>query len=72
MINDKNMKVVQLLTNKEFNSSYISSFGINAIPRFILIDPQWLIIDSDAPRPSDSLLNEKLDYINNLEEHWNE
>lgn len=64
MIKDKNMKGVQLLADKNFNSKFIEDYKISAIPRFILIDPSGNIVSANAPRPSSDairpLLNELL------------
>ncbi|MGK0308582.1 MAG: thiol-disulfide isomerase/thioredoxin [Urechidicola sp.] len=38
--------------------SFQQAYQINAIPRFILIDPQGNIVDANAPRPSDPRLKE--------------
>lgn len=62
-ISDKDMTGVQLLADKDFASPFISHYGTTSIPRFILIDPKGVIVASDAPRPSDPLLKEKLDAL---------
>jgi thiol-disulfide isomerase/thioredoxin len=38
--------------------SFQQAYQINAIPRFILIDPQGNIVDANAPRPSEPRLKE--------------
>jgi thiol-disulfide isomerase/thioredoxin len=38
--------------------SFQKAYQINAIPRFILIDPQGNIVNANAPRPSDPILKE--------------
>jgi hypothetical protein len=53
----------QLFADKNWNSSFITAFGIMSIPRFILIDPKGNVIDADAARPSNPKLEEQL---NNL------
>lgn len=52
---------VQLWAGKDFN--FQEDYQINGIPRFILIDPNGNIVDSDAPRPSDPSLRDLLDSI---------
>jgi hypothetical protein len=54
---------IQLLADKEFNSAFIQAYGIMAIPRFILIDPNGTIVNSQAPRPSERAL---IDLFNEL------
>lgn len=44
-----------LLTNLE-NSSFAKKFGINSIPRYMIVDKEGQIINADAPRPSDQKL----------------
>jgi thiol-disulfide isomerase/thioredoxin len=53
---EKKLGGIQLLADKEFNSEFIQAFGITAIPRFILIDPNGNIVNSQAPRPSETAL----------------
>lgn len=53
-VKNKNMSGVQLWSGKDF--SFQQAYKINAIPRFILIDPKGNIIDANAPRPSDPKL----------------
>ena len=44
--------------------SFQQAYEINAIPRFILIDPDGNILDANAPRPSDPSLKIMLDSFN--------
>ena len=53
MVKEKQMSGNQLFANNNFESTFVTDYGIDAIPRFILIDPKGNIVDSDAPRPSD-------------------
>lgn len=46
------LKGVQLFADKDFGSEFIKAYGINSIPRFILLDPDGKIISSNALRPS--------------------
>lgn len=61
MIEEKEMTGVQLYSNedKEFPLAY----NVTGIPRFILIDPQGVIIDSYAPNPSSPELKVLLDKL---------
>ncbi|GGZ69141.1 TlpA family protein disulfide reductase [Algibacter mikhailovii] len=43
---------VQLFADNDWNSSFVKDYQINGIPRFILIDSDGNIMDSNAPRPS--------------------
>ena len=52
MVADKQLGGVQLVADNAFESQFIKDYGIDLIPRFILIDPEGKIIDSNAPRPS--------------------
>jgi hypothetical protein len=39
------------------------AYGINSIPRFILIAPDGTVVDADAKRPSDPALTAQLDEL---------
>lgn len=56
MVAEKNLGGIQLYADKDFQSDFMVAFDVNAIPRFILIDPNGNIVDFDAPRPSDPKL----------------
>ena len=62
-VTDKQLGDIQLFADKNWNSEFITSFGINSIPRFILIDPKGIVLNADAPRPSEPQLQEKLDSL---------
>ncbi len=49
---------IQLFADKNWKSDFVTSYGINGIPRFILIDPQGNIVSPNAPRPSNPQLIE--------------
>lgn len=53
MVEDKTLSGVQIIAPKQTGSEFTKKYYINAIPRFILIDPQGNIVDADAPRPSE-------------------
>jgi thiol-disulfide isomerase/thioredoxin len=61
MVTDKQLGGVQLYADKNWNSDFVKAFGINAIPRFLLIGPDGKVIKADAARPSSALLIELLD-----------
>lgn len=53
MVKEENLGGVQLFADKDFSSDFIQAYNINSIPRFILIDPNGNIVDSNTLRPSD-------------------
>ena len=57
-VKSNQLKGIQLIADKDFNSDFIKKFNINSIPRFILIDPEGKIVSGDAKRPSDPELKE--------------
>ena len=63
MIADKELTGIQLMADNNWNSSFITSYGIKGIPRFILIDTLGNIINSDAPRPSNPEIRKILDEL---------
>lgn len=62
---EKQLGGIQLFADKNWNSDFMISYGINSIPRFILIDPNGKIVKSDAARPSDPELQKQLDALLN-------
>ena len=52
MVKEKDMKGVQVIGDKAWNSSICKDYNIKGIPRFLLIDKLGKIIDANAPRPS--------------------
>ena len=65
MIVTKSMSGVQLLEDNRVDTAFSTYFNVDTIPRFILIDPKGVIIDSNTLRPSDPLLIGKLDGLLN-------
>lgn len=64
-VKDKDLGGIQLFADKNWMSDFIKSFGINSIPRFILIDPAGNVVSADAERPSSPELVAKLDSLLN-------
>ncbi|HEX8016742.1 MAG TPA: TlpA disulfide reductase family protein [Flavobacterium sp.] len=62
-VTDKNLGGVQLFADKDWGSDFVTSYGVNGIPRFILIDPNGNIINPDAERPSSATLQTQLDAL---------
>jgi len=63
LVNEKHLGGIQLLADKESNSKFITDYGIMSIPRFILIDTNGNIVNTNAPRPSEIKL---IDLFNSL------
>lgn len=62
-VTDKALGGTQLFADKDWKSDFVRAFNINSIPRFLLIGPDGIVIDSNAARPSDVKLIEKLDSL---------
>lgn len=60
---EKQLGGIQLYADKNWMSDFIKAFGINSIPRFILIDPTGKVVNADADRPSNPKLQEQLDTL---------
>lgn len=63
MVNKRELGGVQLVADNDWNSAFIKAYGINSIPRFILIDPNGNIVYSNAERPSSAQLQVELDQL---------
>mgnify|MGYP000653038987 CR=1 FL=1 len=61
MVSDKELGGIQLMADNDWKSKFVTDYGIKGIPRFILIDAEGNIINSDAPRPSSNDIREILD-----------
>ncbi len=62
-VKDKNLGGVQLFSDNDWNSDFIKAYKVQGIPRFILINPEGLTIDADAPTPSNPKLKEILNKL---------
>ncbi|MDD3723391.1 MAG: thioredoxin-like domain-containing protein [Lutibacter sp.] len=58
MVADEQLGGIQLYADNNFESQFILDYGINSIPRFILIDTEGNIVDADVLRPSNPKLKE--------------
>ena len=65
MVTDKELKGVQLYADNNWESQFVRDFGINGIPRFLLIDPQGNVVKPDASRPSNPKTKELLSTLLN-------
>lgn len=52
-VKNKDLKGVQLIADKAFDSTVAKVYGIKGIPRFMLFDKEGNIVTIDAPRPSE-------------------
>ncbi len=64
MVSEKELKGIQLFSDKSWESDFVKGYLIKGIPRFILIDPNGNIVSSNAPRPSEKKLIEMFDENN--------
>ncbi len=64
MVEEKELGGIQLLADKDWNSQFVEEYLIKGIPRFILVDPQGKIVNSNAPRPSDQKLRKVFNDLN--------
>lgn len=62
-VKEKNLGGVQVIADKDWQSDFVTKFGINGIPRFILIGPDGKVVHSNAARPSDPELKKVLDNV---------
>ncbi len=58
MIVDKELGGIQVFADNDWNSKFVQDYLIKGIPRFILVDPNGDIVNSNAPRPSENELVE--------------
>ncbi len=62
-VKEKELGGIQLFADKDWSSDFIKSYGIDSIPRFILIGPDGKVVNADAPRPSSPQLKTDLDAL---------
>lgn len=60
---DKKLGGIQLFADKDWESDFVTSYGVTGIPRFILIDPKGNVLKADAARPSEPALQAQLDSL---------
>jgi thiol-disulfide isomerase/thioredoxin len=65
MVVSQQLGGTQLFAENAWQSGFTQAYGINSIPRFLLIDPQGNVVESNAKRPSDPKLQEQLDKLLN-------
>jgi len=52
MVAEKELKGYQIFADKDWESDFVQDYGIQGIPRFILVDMEGNIASPDASRPS--------------------
>ncbi|MFP9113980.1 TlpA family protein disulfide reductase [Flavobacterium sp. RHBU_3] len=62
-VTDKNLGGIQLMADKEWKSDFPQAYGVDSIPRFILIDPNGNVVETNAKRPSEPKLTEQLEAL---------
>jgi len=63
MVETQQLGGTQLVAENAWQSSFTTAYGIDSIPRFLLIDPKGNVVESNAKRPSDPKLQEQLDKL---------
>ncbi len=64
MVAQENLKGVQIFAPNAWESDFVQDYSILGIPRFILIDKDGMIVNSNAPRPSSEELSDLLKSLN--------
>jgi len=64
MVTDKALGGIQLITENGPKSEFTDAYFVFSIPRFILLDPDGLIVSKQAPRPSSPELIELFNSLN--------
>jgi thiol-disulfide isomerase/thioredoxin len=59
----KELGGIQLFADNDWNSAFVKAYGINSIPRFILIDPDGKVVNANADRPSFPTLAKTLEVL---------
>lgn len=62
-VKKENLKGVQIMADKAFDSDVTKAYRINGIPRFMLFDKAGNIVSIDAPRPSDKTIINQLNSL---------
>lgn len=62
-VKKEQLKGIQIMADKDFNSDVAKNYDVNAIPRFLLFDAKGNIINADALRPSNPELRVQLDKL---------
>ncbi len=60
MVETEEFGGVQLIVENGWDSDFVSDYGIQALPRFVLLDEQGHFISADVEKPSDPKLKARL------------
>lgn len=63
LVEKQQLKGVQLISDKDFESEIAKNYKVTGIPRFMLFDKEGKIVSDNAPRPSEPALREVLDKL---------
>ena len=61
MVPEKDVGGIQLYDSEGLSSSFMRSFSVSLIPRFMMIDRDGKIITAHAPRPTSSGIKKYID-----------
>ena len=64
MVNDKKLSGIQFVTAGDFG--LMMAFGIRTIPRFILLDPEGKVIESNMTRPREEVTLKTLNSLKGI------
>ncbi|MFD2940699.1 TlpA family protein disulfide reductase [Flavobacterium notoginsengisoli] len=62
-VKKEDLKGIQLMADKDFESDIAKNYDVRSIPRFLLFDKEGKIINIDAMRPSEPELRVELDKL---------
>lgn len=64
MVGENKFAGIQLFADKDLESSFAQEYLIKTIPRYILVDPNGIIVNAYAPRPSSKRLTRLFSELN--------
>ncbi|MFT3794804.1 TlpA family protein disulfide reductase [Flavobacterium sp.] len=63
MVSDKKLSGVHLIADQAEQSDFMKAYGLLTLPRYVLIDPNGIIVETHANRPSNPELQKQLDTL---------
>ncbi|NHN25296.1 AhpC/TSA family protein [Flavobacterium jejuense] len=66
MVSDMKLKGIQVIMNEKSYQEVAKLLNIESIPRFVLLDPNGVVINYNADRPSSATVRAMLDNLENL------